>query len=86
MHVDRSITAEQTVSVLEDLVAVPRRPGEPARRQRASTALRSSTSPNPGHAPNDERVIPINIDHREATPPTAQELAEIKRFIFVSRP
>jgi hypothetical protein len=26
MHVDRSITAEQTVSVLEDLVAVPRRP------------------------------------------------------------
>jgi hypothetical protein len=30
---------------------------------------------------NDDRVIPINIDHREATPPTAAELAEIKRFI-----
>jgi energy-coupling factor transporter ATP-binding protein EcfA2 len=30
---------------------------------------------------DDERVIPINIDHREATPPTAQELADIKRFI-----
>jgi energy-coupling factor transporter ATP-binding protein EcfA2 len=29
----------------------------------------------------DERVIPINIDHREATPPTPQELADIKRFI-----
>jgi energy-coupling factor transporter ATP-binding protein EcfA2 len=30
---------------------------------------------------DDDRVIPINIDHREATPPTAEELAEIKRFI-----
>jgi energy-coupling factor transporter ATP-binding protein EcfA2 len=30
---------------------------------------------------DDERVIPINIDHREATPPTPEELAEIKRFI-----
>lgn len=30
---------------------------------------------------DDDRAIPINIDHREATPPTAQELAEIKRFI-----
>lgn len=30
---------------------------------------------------NDDRVIPINIDHREATPATAEELAEIKRFI-----
>lgn len=30
---------------------------------------------------NDERVIPINIDHREATPPTPEELAEVKRFI-----
>jgi energy-coupling factor transporter ATP-binding protein EcfA2 len=24
---------------------------------------------------DDERVIPINIDHRESTPPTAEELA-----------
>lgn len=30
---------------------------------------------------DDDRVIPINIDHREATPPTAAELSEIKRFI-----
>jgi energy-coupling factor transporter ATP-binding protein EcfA2 len=30
---------------------------------------------------NDDRVIPINIDHREAIPPTPEELAEIKRFI-----
>jgi hypothetical protein len=74
MHVDRSVTAEQTVSVLEDLAAVPWRPGAPARRQQGELSLRSSTSPNPEHAPNDERVIPINIDHREATPPTAQEL------------
>jgi energy-coupling factor transporter ATP-binding protein EcfA2 len=29
----------------------------------------------------DHRLIPINIDHREATPPTAAELADIKRFI-----
>jgi hypothetical protein len=34
-----------------------------------------------GVARNDSRVIPINIDHREATPPSAQELAEVKRFI-----
>ncbi len=34
-----------------------------------------------GLARNDVRVIPINIDHREATPPSAEELAEIKRFI-----
>jgi energy-coupling factor transporter ATP-binding protein EcfA2 len=34
-----------------------------------------------GLAANDERVIPINIDHREANPPSAQELAETKRFI-----
>jgi energy-coupling factor transporter ATP-binding protein EcfA2 len=31
--------------------------------------------------PNDPRLIPINIDHREATPPTPGELAEIKRFL-----
>lgn len=31
-------------------------------------------------ARNDERVIPINIDHRESTPPTPEELADIKRF------
>lgn len=30
---------------------------------------------------NDARTLPINIDHREATPPTAEELADIKRFI-----
>ena len=35
------------------------------------------------HTPkrHDDRVIPITIDHREATPPTPEELAEIKRFI-----
>jgi hypothetical protein len=32
-------------------------------------------------ARNDDRVIPINIDHREANPPNAAELAEVKRFI-----
>ncbi len=30
---------------------------------------------------DDMRVIPINIDHREALPPTSQEIAEIKRFV-----
>lgn len=29
----------------------------------------------------DDRAIPINIDHREATPPSAEELSDIKRFI-----
>jgi hypothetical protein len=31
--------------------------------------------------PNDPRLLPINIDHREATPPNASELAEVKRFL-----
>lgn len=30
---------------------------------------------------NDERVIPVNIDHRETDPPTATELANVKRFL-----
>jgi hypothetical protein len=30
---------------------------------------------------NDSRIIPINIDHRESSPPTPQELASIKRFM-----
>jgi hypothetical protein len=30
---------------------------------------------------SDQRVVPINIDHREADPPSASELAEIKRFL-----
>lgn len=32
-------------------------------------------------AENDERIIPINIDHREGSPPSDQEIAEIKRFL-----
>jgi energy-coupling factor transporter ATP-binding protein EcfA2 len=32
-------------------------------------------------ARNDDRIIPINIDHREATPPTPEEMADIKRFV-----
>lgn len=32
-------------------------------------------------AENDERITPINIDHREGNPPTDQEIAEIKRFL-----
>ncbi|MFJ1927965.1 MULTISPECIES: hypothetical protein [unclassified Streptomyces] len=32
-------------------------------------------------AANDQRIIPINIDHREGSPPTGEELAEIKRFL-----
>jgi hypothetical protein len=30
---------------------------------------------------NESRIIPINIDHREAHPPSDAELAEIKRFL-----
>lgn len=30
---------------------------------------------------NDRRVIPLNLDHRESAPPTAEELAHIKRFL-----
>jgi hypothetical protein len=40
------------------------------------TAARDGVPP-----PNDPRLVPINIDHREATPPTASELAELKRFL-----
>lgn len=32
-------------------------------------------------APNDLRVIPINVDHREGRPPTPAEVSEIKRFL-----
>jgi energy-coupling factor transporter ATP-binding protein EcfA2 len=42
-------------------------------------ALRTATAGNLQH--NDDRIVPINIDHREATPPNAAELAEIKRFL-----
>lgn len=31
--------------------------------------------------PNDRRVIPLNLDHRESAPPSAEELAQIKRFL-----
>jgi len=30
---------------------------------------------------NETRVIPINVDHREAAPPTTEELSAIKRFL-----
>ncbi|WP_345667255.1 hypothetical protein [Streptomyces similanensis] len=32
-------------------------------------------------AVNDKRIVPINIDHREGSPPSGEELAEIKRFL-----
>lgn len=32
-------------------------------------------------AANDERIIPVNIDSREALPPTAGEMAELKQFL-----
>jgi hypothetical protein len=46
----------------------------------AFDALRAVVKTTPPQR-SDERVIPINVDHREATPPTAAELAEIKRFL-----
>jgi energy-coupling factor transporter ATP-binding protein EcfA2 len=30
---------------------------------------------------NDKKIIPINIDHREGSPPNSTELASIKRFL-----
>ncbi|WP_432134246.1 hypothetical protein [Streptomyces sp. bgisy154] len=30
---------------------------------------------------NDQKIVPINIDHREGNPPTGTELSEIKRFL-----
>ncbi|WP_158372826.1 hypothetical protein [Cellulosimicrobium cellulans] len=35
-------------------------------------------------AANDERLTPVNIDSREALPPAAMELAEIKQFLRTS--
>lgn len=32
-------------------------------------------------APNDSRVIPVNVDHREGRPATHEEVSEIKRFL-----
>lgn len=30
---------------------------------------------------NNDKIIPVNIDHRESNPPTDQELAALKRFL-----
>jgi len=30
---------------------------------------------------NDERVVPINVDHREDRPPSREEMSEVKRFL-----
>ncbi len=30
---------------------------------------------------NDDRIVPVNIDHRESSPPTHEELANLKRFM-----
>lgn len=35
-------------------------------------------------AANDQRVVAINIDHRESAPPTDHELSTIKRFLRTS--
>lgn len=35
---------------------------------------------------NDQRIIPINNDHREGAPPSKAELAEIKRFLRAPSP
>lgn len=43
-------------------------------------ALRTAVRADPPIR-TDERVIPVNIDHREASPPSPAELAEIKRFL-----
>lgn len=40
--------------------------------------IRGHTSKSPGI---DSKIVPINIDHREATPPSAGELAELKRLL-----
>ncbi|GAA1963414.1 hypothetical protein [Amycolatopsis minnesotensis] len=32
-------------------------------------------------AADDARIVPINIDHREGSPPSGVELAELKRFL-----
>lgn len=33
------------------------------------------------YAANEQRILPINIDHRENAPPSDTELAELKRFL-----
>ena len=48
----------------------------------SSAALTTAMAPLTSDlAANDTRVIPINIDHRESRPPTAEEISEIKRFL-----
>ena len=37
------------------------------------------------YAANNQKIIPINVDHREGNPPTKQELADIKRFLRQSK-
>ena len=36
------------------------------------------------YALNDNRIVPINIDHRESDPPSPTEMANIKRFLRTS--
>lgn len=44
--------------------------------------LRESTRRAIGALPaSDDRIVPINIDHREGNPPSGAEIAEMKRFL-----
>lgn len=48
----------------------------------SSQALRAKVEEFVAKIPvNDDRVIPINIDHREGSPPIDSEMAELKRFM-----
>jgi hypothetical protein len=45
-------------------------------------ALQEATEKHVRSLPvNDQKIIPVNIDHREGSPPNATELASIKRFL-----
>jgi hypothetical protein len=43
--------------------------------------IEEATSFTYDYAANEQRILPINIDHRENAPPTDTELAEVKRFL-----
>ncbi len=47
-----------------------------------ATSLQAATLGHLAEFPaNDQKIVPVNIDHREGNPPSGQELAAIKMFL-----
>lgn len=47
----------------------------------ADSLQKETTKHLAGLPENDQKIVPINIDHREGSPPSSTEVASIKRFL-----